>query len=84
MRYFGAFIALALLAAAVYFFGASTTGFVTSQTCCLPPDCPLEYQCTAAGYGERSEPALVDARLSVLFIFAAGTVFIAHELAVKP
>ena len=38
------FIAIAL--AGVFFLGEGMTGFVVSQTCCFPPNCPGEELCT--------------------------------------
>jgi hypothetical protein len=84
MRHLGTFIALMLFVLGVYFIGAGLSGMVTSQTCCLPPSCTPEYECTIVGYSERATPARIDARLGLLFVFAATTAFITHELAVKP
>jgi len=36
-----------LMLSGVFFFGSGITGFVVSETCCFPPNCPVENQCPA-------------------------------------
>ncbi len=83
MRYFGMAFAAVLLLGAVFFLGQGITGRVTSQTCCLPPSCPVEYLCSAAPQVAREEAATGDVRLGLLLAFAAVTVFITHELTTR-
>jgi hypothetical protein len=71
---------LGLAVGGLYFLGTSVTGHVTSQTCCLPPNCAQAYLCSAAGYTARTHEATVDARHGVLLVFGAAMVFIVHEL----
>jgi hypothetical protein len=39
-------VVLALLG--LFFLGDGITGWIVSQSCCFPPNCPQEYMCEAA------------------------------------
>jgi len=66
-------ITLPLIALAViglFLLGEGITGFIISESCCFPPDCPVEYMCDAAE-PELEYPIQVNQNLTYVYFGSA-------------